>query len=124
MHQEAKGTPDSSLSVIGNSGTSNTEKYQKFTYYQPTFLYWKVFRFDSEYYKYASDGYGSLTYSNLIDPFKPMCSSELLDGKCKNRVCQYQHFRNMKFLGNYPSLVINDFLVLALTGIFFLVRFV
>jgi hypothetical protein len=42
-------------------------------------------------------GLRSLTYSNMIDVDRAICSQELLEGTCADRAnCLYQHFDTMK----------------------------
>ncbi|KAK5685223.1 hypothetical protein LTS10_003300 [Elasticomyces elasticus] len=53
------------------------------------------FRYHPEYSNVASEGYNSVTFSNNIDPDKPLCLYEAAGGQCNDSECENQHFRTM-----------------------------
>ncbi|KAK5675728.1 hypothetical protein LTR17_027759 [Elasticomyces elasticus] len=53
------------------------------------------FRYHPEYSHVASEGYNSVTFSNKIDPDKPLCLYEAAGGQCNDSECENQHFRTM-----------------------------
>ncbi|KAF9359341.1 Zinc finger C3H1 domain-containing protein [Mortierella sp. AD094] len=54
----------------------------------------RSFRFSPRFRDAVRDGYKSLTYSNKIDPMKPMCLYELSGGSCNDDSCKSQHARD------------------------------
>ncbi|KAK3722943.1 hypothetical protein LTR37_002088 [Vermiconidia calcicola] len=55
----------------------------------------KDFRWHPDYLKEVPGGFKSLTYNHNIDSVKPLCFFEAAGGKCNDRGCQNQHFREM-----------------------------
>ncbi|KAI1293241.1 Zinc finger C3H1 domain-containing protein [Mortierella claussenii] len=62
--------------------------------YQSPLTMFRSFRFSDQFSKTASGGYRSRTYSNKIDPMKPMCIYELTGGACNDDKCKSQHERD------------------------------
>ncbi|EXJ72159.1 uncharacterized protein A1O5_04663 [Cladophialophora psammophila CBS 110553] len=52
----------------------------------------KTYRFHSDYPETVKSGYRSLTYSNNIDPSRPLCPTELSGEACTDPKCEEQHF--------------------------------
>ncbi len=55
----------------------------------------KSYRFHSEFNDTVKTGYRSLTYSNSIDPSRPLCSTELSGQTCTDATCEDQHFSQL-----------------------------
>lgn len=55
----------------------------------------KSYRFHSEYNDRVKSGYRSLTYSNNIDPSRPLCPTELSGQACADPTCEEQHFSQL-----------------------------
>ncbi|KIW97100.1 uncharacterized protein Z519_02492 [Cladophialophora bantiana CBS 173.52] len=55
----------------------------------------KTYRFHSDYPETVKTGYRSLTYSNNIDPSRPLCPTELSGEACTNPKCEEQHFAQL-----------------------------
>ena len=70
-----------------------------FTPYRSPLTSLKNFRFDSRFINLVAGGYRSLTYSNKIDPRRPLCSTELQDGICNDSTCAEQHLHDAKLKG-------------------------
>jgi len=66
-----------------------------FTPYESPLSIMKNFRFNPRFTDVVAGGYRSLTYSNKIDPKRPLCPNELAGGDCANPKCEEQHFRQM-----------------------------
>ncbi|OQV02095.1 putative zinc-finger domain-containing protein [Cladophialophora immunda] len=56
----------------------------------------KTYRFHSDYPDAVKSGYRSLTYSNNIDPTRPLCPAELSGEACKDPACEEQHFAQLE----------------------------
>ncbi|KAF9431873.1 Zinc finger C3H1 domain-containing protein [Entomortierella beljakovae] len=77
-----------------NSSNANSEaKKDTLDYVSPLSMF-RSFRFSQRYRDSVRDGYKSLTYSNKIDPMKPMCIYELSGGSCNDDGCMSQHARD------------------------------
>ncbi|KIW57405.1 hypothetical protein, variant [Exophiala xenobiotica] len=59
----------------------------------------KSFRFHRDYNDAVKSGYRSLTYSNSIDPTRPLCPTELAGETCTDSACDEQHFRQLGLAG-------------------------
>ena len=55
----------------------------------------KSYRFHPEYSDTVKSGYRSLTYSNNIDPSRPLCPAELSGQVCTDQHCEEQHFSQL-----------------------------
>ncbi|KIX98153.1 uncharacterized protein Z520_06233 [Fonsecaea multimorphosa CBS 102226] len=55
----------------------------------------KNYRFHSDYPDTVKTGYRSLTYSNNIDPSRPLCPTELSGEVCADPHCEEQHFAQL-----------------------------
>ncbi|OAP57102.1 hypothetical protein AYL99_09215 [Fonsecaea erecta] len=55
----------------------------------------KSYRFHSDYPDTVKTGYRSLTYSNNIDPSRPLCPTELSGQICTDHSCEEQHFAQL-----------------------------
>ncbi|KIW75871.1 hypothetical protein Z517_10616 [Fonsecaea pedrosoi CBS 271.37] len=55
----------------------------------------KTYRFHSDYPDTVKSGYRSLTYSNNIDPSRPLCPTELSGTPCTDPECEEQHFTQL-----------------------------
>jgi hypothetical protein len=53
------------------------------------------YRFHSEFNDAVKSGYRSLTYSNNIDPARPLCQTELSGKTCEDPKCEEQHFAQL-----------------------------
>jgi Putative zinc-finger domain len=73
----------------------------KFTPYDSALKQFKAYRYHPQYLHSVSNGYNSLTYSNKIDPMRPLCQFELAGGACNDPDCRNQHFREMGLTGAY-----------------------
>jgi Putative zinc-finger domain len=82
------------------------EPMSHFTPYETPRRYFKNFRYYDQFPEMVADGYKSLTFSNSIDPKRPFCSTELLEGICEDPTCEEQHFRQIAMTGacDRPSL--------------------
>ncbi|ORY98395.1 hypothetical protein BCR41DRAFT_314386, partial [Lobosporangium transversale] len=54
----------------------------------------RSFRFSDQFQGIVRGGYRSSTFSNKIDPKKPMCLYELSGGSCNDDSCKSQHERD------------------------------
>jgi hypothetical protein len=70
-----------------------------FTPYTSPLKLFRAYRFHPHYTDDVLGGYGSLTYSHNIDPYKPLCAYETAGGICNDRSCEDQHFRDMRLSG-------------------------
>ncbi|KIV91173.1 hypothetical protein, variant [Exophiala mesophila] len=55
----------------------------------------KTYRFHQDFHDTVKSGYRSLTYSNSIDPSRPLCPTELSGEVCEDPTCEEQHFRQL-----------------------------
>ncbi|EXJ79850.1 hypothetical protein A1O3_08135 [Capronia epimyces CBS 606.96] len=55
----------------------------------------KTYRFHPDYNDTVKTGYRSLTYSNQIDPSRPLCPTELSGEPCRDPKCEEQHFSQL-----------------------------
>ncbi|KAG0359220.1 Zinc finger C3H1 domain-containing protein [Gamsiella multidivaricata] len=62
--------------------------------YESPLTMFRSFRFSPRFQGTVRGGYRSLTYSNKIDPNKPMCIYELSGGACNDDSCGSQHVRD------------------------------
>lgn len=72
-----------------------------FTPYKSALSDFKSYRFNRQFTDRVPHGYRSLTYSNIIDPAKPLCSTEAQGGICNDVDCEEQHFKQMSLAGTY-----------------------
>ncbi|KAF9199717.1 Zinc finger C3H1 domain-containing protein [Haplosporangium sp. Z 27] len=82
------------LSVQGKSEAPGSESTKDTLDYVSPLSMFRSFRFSSKFRDAVRDGYKSLTYSNKIDPMKPMCLYELSGGSCNDDSCKSQHARD------------------------------
>lgn len=73
----------------------------RFTPYQSVLSSFKSYRFNPQFTDRVPHGYRSLTYSNTIDPTKPLCPTEASGGVCNDVDCEEQHFKQMSLAGAY-----------------------
>lgn len=59
----------------------------------------KAYRFHQDFHDTVKSGYRSLTYSNSIDPSRPLCPTELSGDVCEDPTCEEQHFRQLGLSG-------------------------
>ena len=59
----------------------------------------KTYRFHADFNENVKDGYRSLTYSNNIDPSRPLCPTELSGETCTDNACEDQHFSQLGLPG-------------------------
>jgi hypothetical protein len=59
----------------------------------------KNYRFHTDFNDTVKAGYRSLTYSNSIDPSRPLCPTELSGRPCTDPTCEEQHFRQLGLSG-------------------------
>ncbi|KAI1617668.1 hypothetical protein EDD36DRAFT_479580 [Exophiala viscosa] len=74
-------------------GTSTSAP--RFVPYKTPLSAFKTFRFHQDYNNTVKSGYRSLTYSNNIDPSRPLCPTELSGESCSDPTCEEQHFRQI-----------------------------
>jgi len=72
-----------------------------FVPYQTPLRSFKSFRFHPEFNDVVKNGYRSLTYSNNIDPRRPLCPTELSGETCSDTTCHEQHFRQLGLTGMF-----------------------
>ena len=77
----------------------NTPASTHFTPYRSPLTSLKNFRFDSRFVDLVAGGYKSMTYSNKIDPRRPLCPTELQDGICNDSTCEEQHLQDATLKG-------------------------
>lgn len=70
-----------------------------FVPYKTPLSSFKTFRFHQAFDDTVKSGYRSLTYSNNIDPSRPLCSTELSGALCTDPSCEDQHFRQLGLTG-------------------------
>lgn len=92
-HTTASDVVDSTRSLHSTGGPS------RFTPYQSPLLAFKSYRFHPDFRQTVDDGFRSLTYSNAIDPNRPLCPTELDGAECHDVDCQEQHFRSISLSG-------------------------
>ncbi|EEB09556.1 hypothetical protein SJAG_04768 [Schizosaccharomyces japonicus yFS275] len=63
--------------------------------YITPFTMLKCFRFHPQYAQVVKGGIRSLTYSNKIDPLKPLCKYETSGGICNDESCGDAHFADL-----------------------------
>lgn len=74
-----------------------------FVPYDSPLKFFKSFRFHPHYADFVRTGYNSLTFSHSIDPFQPVCPTDLSGTDCTDPYCPYQHFRSMSLDGACPD---------------------
>ncbi|KAK5271501.1 hypothetical protein LTR96_003326 [Exophiala xenobiotica] len=67
----------------------------RFVPYKTPLSTMKSFRFHRDFNDTIKSGYRSLTYSNSIDPSRPLCPTELAGETCSDPACDEQHFRQL-----------------------------
>ncbi|KPI42273.1 Protein red1 [Cyphellophora attinorum] len=75
---------------------AGVNKSASFSAYQSPLTAFPSFRYSESFSESAKDGYRSLTYSNTIDPGKPLCRTELAGDTCQDPQCEDQHFRHLR----------------------------
>lgn len=70
-----------------------------FVPYKTPLSSFKTFRFHQAFDDTVKTGYRSLTYSNNIDPSRPLCPTELSGEPCVDPSCEEQHFRQLGLSG-------------------------
>lgn len=70
-----------------------------FVPYKTPLSSFKTFRFHQAFDDTVKTGYRSLTYSNNIDPSRPLCPTELSGELCTDSSCEEQHFRQLGLSG-------------------------
>lgn len=78
---------------------SESISFSRFVPYQSPLSSFKSYRFHPEFAEQIKSGYRSLTYSNKIDPKKPICPAELAGEACTDPDCEEQHFGSMALTG-------------------------
>lgn len=94
-----------------NGDTSEDKSYldggsapvTRFVPYKTPLSAFKTFRFHQDYNDTVKSGYRSLTYSNNIDPSRPLCPTELSGENCSDPTCEEQHFRQIGLPGMYTT---------------------
>jgi hypothetical protein len=66
-----------------------------FVPYKTPLSSFKTYRFHPEYADAVKTGYRSLTYSNSIDPTRPLCPTEVAGQVCSDTTCEEQHFSQL-----------------------------
>ncbi|KAG0021239.1 Zinc finger C3H1 domain-containing protein [Entomortierella chlamydospora] len=84
---------DSSAVLYKPSASDSKSSKDALDYVSPLSMF-RSFRFSPRFRDAVRDGYKSLTYSNKIDPMKPMCLYELSGGSCNDDSCKSQHARD------------------------------
>lgn len=74
-----------------------------FVPYKTPLSAFKTFRFHSEFNDTVKSGYRSLTYSNNINPTRPLCPTELSGDACTDPNCEEQHFSQIGLPGMLPE---------------------
>jgi hypothetical protein len=77
-----------------------TDKKSYYTPYESVLRSFKDYRWHARYADEVPGGYKSITYSNNIDPDKPLCYWELTGGTCNEKDCPNQHFKEMGLPGS------------------------
>lgn len=70
-----------------------------FVPYKTPLSSFKTFRFHQSFDDTVKTGYRSLTYSNNIDPSRPLCPTELSGELCTDPSCEEQHFGQLGLSG-------------------------
>lgn len=77
-----------------------------FTPYKSPLTNFKSFRYHPNFLEFCPGGYKSLTFSNRIDPSKPLCRWELSGGICSDTSCIGQHQRQLEVPGaSLPQII-------------------
>lgn len=79
------------------------ESGSHFTRYSTPIKFFKNFRYHASFDEAVKDGHRSFTYSNKIDPKVSFCLNELINGKCLEPRCYFQHFSQVEMTGAYFS---------------------
>ncbi|EXJ83920.1 hypothetical protein A1O1_07549 [Capronia coronata CBS 617.96] len=66
-----------------------------FVPYKTPLSAFKTYRFHPAYNETVKTGFRSLTYSNQIDPSRPLCPTELSGEPCRDSKCEEQHFSQL-----------------------------
>ena len=85
----------------------------RFVPYKTPLSAFKTFRFHQDYNDTVKSGYRSLTYSNNIDPSRPLCHTELSGESCSDPTCEEQHFRQIGLPGTHSDLFLITFSTMA-----------
>ncbi|KIW47710.1 hypothetical protein, variant 1 [Exophiala oligosperma] len=75
------------------------EPITRFVPYKTPLSNFKDFRFHADYKDNVKTGYKSLTYSNNIDPSRPICPTELSGETCTDPSCEEQHLHQIGLSG-------------------------
>lgn len=75
------------------------EPIARFVPYKTPLSNFKDFRFHADYKDSVKTGYKSLTYSNSIDPSRPLCPTELSGETCTDPSCEEQHLHQIGLSG-------------------------
>jgi len=90
--------PPSPREVHQSNGSSLTNAPKgppgsSFVPYETPLKYFRAYRFHPRFSDVVPGGLRSLTYSNKIDPKKPLCPDQLAGNVCpRGEQCQFQHF--------------------------------
>ncbi|KAF9166685.1 Zinc finger C3H1 domain-containing protein [Mortierella sp. AD010] len=88
------GSQADSSAVLYKPSTNDSKSSKDALDYVSPLSMFRSFRFSPRFRDAVRDGYKSLTYSNKIDPMKPMCLYELSGGSCNDDSCKSQHARD------------------------------
>lgn len=81
--------------------TTTVTKKDSFTPYESPLRYFHAYRFHPLYRETVPGGLRSLTYSNRIDPSKPLCPTEIAGEQC-DETCEFQHLKSIVAPGKSP----------------------
>ncbi|KIV85340.1 hypothetical protein PV11_01043 [Exophiala sideris] len=92
---KTQGAPNGDTSEDKPYLDGNSASAPRFVPYKTPLSAFKTFRFHQDYNDTVKSGYRSLTYSNNIDPSRPLCPTELSGESCSDPTCEEQHFRQI-----------------------------
>lgn len=76
----------------------------RFVPYKTPLSAFKTYRFHAAFNDTVKHGYRSLTYSNNIDPSRPLCPTELNGEMCMDPRCEEQHFGQLGLPGELRNI--------------------
>jgi hypothetical protein len=94
------------LCLISQPSPKGSALTKTFTPYESALKSFKAYRYHPQFLQTVPHGFNSLTYSNKINPSKPMCPYELAGGSCNDPDCPNQHIRDMALSGASDSHII------------------
>lgn len=77
----------------------DTPAQPTFKPYESVLKKFRKYRFHPDFLETVPGGFRSMSFSNRIDPQKPLCRFEVASGVCNDPDCQSQHFREMSLTG-------------------------